>query len=551
MNRAAPGSDASLTGPGAPFELWLELVRGERMVVFRDRAPHLRALLEQSARFGAAEYVVFEDGPRLTYRDHLKAVAQVARAFETNFAIKKGDRVAILAANSPEWIVAFWAALSLGALPVAFNAWWAADEIHYALDDCRPKVLIADEKRLARLGGAHTDARVVSIEHDFARLASFDAEATLPSVPLDEDDPAAILYTSGTTGRAKGVVHTHRNILALVQLQLLHGAKVTRGQAPSGPRTTLVTNPLFHVSGLYTQAVIALAIGARTVWTRGRFDAGRVLELIARERVTAWSPHGAMGPRVVRHPDARKHDLSSVRNLGTGGAPVPAWLQEGLRATFPNASAALTVGYGLTESTALACLHYGAELQAHPDSVGRPLPTVELEIRGDDGRPVATGREGEIHLRSPLVMREYFRRPDDTARAIGPGRWLRTGDVGRLVEGRLYLSARRHDLILRGAENVSPLEIERRLEAHPLVREAAVVGVPHAELGQEVMAIVVGHDGAEPSPAELASWVGETLAYFKVPSRWQVRRAPLPRNASGKLLRRVLADGGESPFVDE
>ncbi|HZS36124.1 MAG TPA: class I adenylate-forming enzyme family protein [Polyangia bacterium] len=550
-------AEPELTGPGAPFELWHQLVLGERMVVFRDRAPHLRALLEHSARFGSAEYLVFDE-LRLNYRDHLKRVASVARALEERFGVRKGDRVAILAANCPEWIVTFWAALSLGALPVGLNAWWAGDEIRFALDDCRPKVLIADEKRLARLGGNLPQVAIVGVEDDFGALYDWDREAALPSTPLAEDDPAAILYTSGTTGRPKGVVHTHRNVIALVQLQLLHGARMAkllgRAAAPAAKpaqRCMLVSNPLFHVSGLYTQVVTSLAVGAKTVWTRGRFDAGRVLELIARERVTSWSPHGAMGPRVLRHPDVGKWDLSSVVNLGTGGAPVPPSLQAGLRAIFPNAANAMTVGYGLTEGTALACLAYGADLEAHPESVGRPLATIELELRGDDGRPVAPGDEGEIHLRSPLVMKEYFRRPEETAAAICRNRWLRTGDVGRMIEGRLYVSARRRDLILRGAENVSPLEIERRLEAHPSVKEAAVIGVPHPELGQEVKAFVVASDGAEPRPQELAAWVAETLAYYKVPSRWEVRSAALPRNASGKLLRQVLADGGGSPFIEE
>jgi acyl-CoA synthetase (AMP-forming)/AMP-acid ligase II len=537
--------ERELTGPSAPFEMRLGSVLGERMVVFNSRAPHLRALLAASARWGDAEYLVFDER-RISYREHLRLVSSVARALEERFGVKKGDRVAICAANCPEWIVTFWAALSLGALPVAMNGWWAGDEIRFALEDCRPKVLIADDKRLARLK-SDPGVPVISVENDFAALTR--DEAALPEVPIDEDDAACILYTSGTTGRPKGVVHTHRNVIALVQLQLFHGARMAAivKKDPekvllesTAQRTTLVTNPLFHVSGLYTQVVTSLVTGARTVWTRGRFDPLRVLQVIERERVSGWSPHGAMGPRVIAHPDAGSYDLSSVTNLGSGGAPVPRALQEGLRRLFPNARAALTVGYGLTEATALATIAWGAELETHPTTVGKPLPTVEVSLR-----------DGEIFLRSPLVMRGYWERPEETAAALGPGRWLRTGDLGRFEDGRLYIEARRRDLILRAAENVAPVEIEQRLEAHPRVKEAAVIGVPHPELGQEVKAVVVPHDGAEVRAEELSSWVADALAYFKVPALWEIRRTPLPRNAAGKLMRHLVSDGADTPFVED
>jgi acyl-CoA synthetase (AMP-forming)/AMP-acid ligase II len=531
-----------LTGPEAPFQMGFERVLGERMLVFVRRDPHLRAVLAQAKRWRDAEYLVFpSNGERLTYGAVLRQVVSTARAFEEKLGVKKGDRVAILAANCSEWIVSFWAAVCLGAVPVALNGWWAGDEIRFALDDCRPRLLIADEKRLARLSGSDPGVPVISIEHDFRALRDFDPAASLPTVPIDEDDPASILYTSGTTGRPKGVIHTHRNIIALSTLQLYHGARLVPAAAQKPTqRCALVTNPLFHVSGLYTQVVTFLIIGAKTVWTQGRFDPAQVLQLIEREKVTGWSPHGAMGPRVIQHPSAEKHDLSSVVSLGTGGAPVSAELQAGLRKLFPNARQAMTVGYGLTECTALATMNWGAELEAHPDSAGRPLPTVEVDIA-----------DGEICIRSPLVMKGYFERPEETAAAFRPGRWLRTGDMGRIEDGRLYVETRKRDLILRGAENVYPVEIEQRLERHPLVREAAVIGVDHPDLGQEVKAIVVPRDGAEIDPRELASFAAGALAYFKVPTHWEIRRTPLPRNASGKVLKQNLREGSENAFIEE
>jgi len=552
--------EARLTGPGGPFEVVVETVLGEPTRVFRERPRSLRALLEASAQHGANEYLVSDDGRRIGYAEHARLVASVARALRERFGVGPGDRVAILAANCPEWILAFWATTSLGAIAVGLNGWWVRDEIRYGLADCEPKLLIGDRKRLARLAGERHGVPVVEIESEFAGLADFDRAAALPDVPIDEDAPATILYTSGTTGRSKGAVNTHRGIVGMTRLQIFHGARMfllaaSKGipaDAPKPPPTcSLVTTPLFHVSGLYAGAVTALATGIKTVWTTGRFDPARVLELIERERVTAWGPMGTMVHRLMNHPDAARRDLSSIHHIGSGGAPMPAALLERMREFFPNARRSMGLGYGLTESTALATIHYGEELLARPDSVGRPLPTVEVEIRDLEGKPLPEAAEGEIVLRGPLVMKEYWRRPRETAEVLAPGRWLRTGDIGRLEDGYLYVNSRRRDLILRGAENVYPVEIEQCLETHPGVREAAVFGVDHPELGQEVKAVVVPAEGASLDPDALARFVAERLAYYKVPAHWEIRGEPLPRNATGKVLKNVLTAGALNPFVEE
>ena len=547
---------AQLTGPGGPFEIVHEPVFGEPTPVFKQRAPHLRALLEASRGFGDAEYLVCND-LRLSFAQHAQVVASVAKGFALRFGIGKGDRVAILAANCPEWIVSFWAALSLGAIPVGMNGWWAGDEILYALGDSEPKLLIGDRKRLARIEGADLRMPVVEIESGFEKLWSFDLEAPLPEVAIDEDDPATILYTSGTTGRPKGAVNTHRNIIALCRVQVLNGIRnvmlgAGQGAPPLSTRACMLVNtPLFHVSGLYAGAVTLLSNGVKTVWTTGRFDPVQVMQVIEREKVTNWGPMGTMIVRVLNHPDLGKYDLSSLRNVGSGGAPVSRELQQRMREAFPHIRGQMGLGYGLTESTALATLNSGAELEAFPESVGRPLPTISVEIRDPEGRALPEGAEGEVHIHGPLVMKEYWRNPEATAQAIGPGRWLRTGDIGRLVDGRLTIESRKRDLILRGAENVYPAEIELCLEAHPDVREAAVVGVDHPELGQEVKAIVVPAAGRGFDPDALARFVAGRLAYYKVPSHWERRDAPLPRNATGKVLKHVLVSRSENPFVEE
>jgi len=552
--------EAQLTGPGAPFETVVGEVLGERMAVFRERVPSLRALLEGSAAFGDREYIVQGDR-RVSFSDHLLTVASVAQALRDRFGVAPGDRVAILAANCPEWIVTWWAAVSLGAIAVGMNGWWMGDEIRYALADCEPKVLVGDAKRLERLRGQRVRAEVVEIERDFAGLWNYDRSAPLPSDPIAEDDPACILYTSGTTGRPKGAVNTHRNIVALHRLYTFHGIRLlmiagAKGLAPQGTQPsvancTLMTTPLFHLSGLYTGAVTLLASGVKTVWTKGRFDPVQVMELIQRERVTSWGPMGTMFHRVASHPDVTQYDLSSVRQVGSGGSPISTSLQQRMRELFPNARTSLGLGYGLTEATGMVTLNFGEELERHPDSVGAPLPTMQVEIRDGDGKAVPDGTEGEIYLRGPLVMKEYWRNASATAATILSGRWLRTGDWGRFEGGYLTINSRARDLILRGGENIYPAEIEHRIETHPDIEEAAVVGVDHLELGQEVKAIVVPKHGRALDTAELARFVGEALAYFKVPSLWEIRLERLPRNATGKVLKGILVTGSESPFQEE
>ncbi len=549
--------EAQLTARGGPCEVVEEEALGERMLVFKNRKRSLRELLASSERFGDAEYMIYKDR-RITYAAHLRRVACLAREFQERFGIGAGDRVAILAANHPDWVVTFWAVISLGAIAVGLNGWWAGDEIRYGLRDCEPKLLVGDRKRLARLEGGAPVPSVV-LEDDFDELLRDTSHGELPEVEIDEDAPACILYTSGTTGRPKGAVNTHRNIVALIDVQFFHGLRAFMLAAAEGRHDRdaaqghclLITTPLFHVSGLYAGAVTALANGLKTVWTAGRYDPVKVMALIERERVTTWGPMGTMAHRLVTHPDVGKYDLSSVRQIGSGGAPTSLELQARIREVFPASRASMGLGYGLTESTALATLTFGEELEKHPDSVGRPLPTMQVEIRDPAGRPLPEDAEGEIHLRGPLVMRGYWRNEAATRETLLAGRWLRTGDIGRLQEGRLYVNSRALDLILRGGENIYPVEIEQRLEAHPDVDEAAVIGLDHEELGQEVKAIVVPRAGRTPAPAVLAGWVAERLARFKVPAHWEIRLEPLPRNAAGKVLKNVLAISARNPFVEE
>src|SRR5262245_51502069 len=385
---------ARLLAPGAPFEIVEEEVLGERMPVFRNRRRSLREILAASAAHGKRDYVV-HGGRRISYADHLGLVASTARALRDLYGVRPGDRVAILAANCPEWIVAFWASVSLGACVAALNGWWTGDEIAYGVARSDPRLLIGDRKRLARVAGQDLGVPVLEIESGFGKLLRFAPDAKLPDQPIAEDDPAVILFTSGTTGRPKGAVNTHRGICGFVQGAMLNGARLMllaaeRGVAPEAnpPATaSLVTAPLFHMSGLHAGAVLMLASGAKTVWRSGRFDPEDVLCLIERERITSWAGLGSMAPLVLNHPKVGDYDLSSLRNLGSGGAPTSPTVLERMKQVSPIGARGRGLGYGLSESVATVSMIGGEELEERPTSVGRVQPTFSVQIRDGSGRP--------------------------------------------------------------------------------------------------------------------------------------------------------------------
>ncbi len=553
---------ARLTGPGGIFEMVEEEVLGEQQPVFKNRARSLRDVLAASAAHGEKEYIV-DAGRRLTYADLQPTVASVAVALRESYDIQSGDRVAILAANCAEWAIAFWATVSLGGVVASLNGWWTRDEIEYGVSDSAPKLLIGDRKRLARLDGVELGVRVLEIESEFAGLEGHAVGASLPDVEIAEDDRAVILYTSGTTGRPKGAVATHRGIIGFVQGANANGLANAmaefeeRGEvfplgAPRPQMVVLATSPMFHLSGLYAQIVLQLAGGGKLVTHPGRFDPESVLKLMEAEGVSQFTAMGAMGPRIAHHPGLLEFDLSCVTSVGFGGAPASPAVQELMRKAFPNASNSVGIGYGSSETVSVPATFGGADYQAHPEATGRICMGHEVEIRDDEGKVLPQGQQGEIFVRSAWNMLEYWRKPEATAETIGPGRWLATGDVGRIEEGGLlYINSRARDLILRNAENIYPVEIEYRIDKHPKVRESAVYGIEHEEWGQAVKAVVVPEPGASLDTTELGAWVGETLAAFKVPTAWEIRGEPLPRNPSGKVLKNVLMGQAANAFVEE
>lgn len=523
-----------LTAPGARFEVVEEDLRGHRVQVFRTRNRSLSELLVESADYGDREYLVCDE-LRLTFAEHLTRVASLAQMLREQYGVRPGDRVGILSANNAEWIITFWAATSLGAITVGMNSLWSAREIAYGMEHCTPTVVVADGPRRALLG--EVDVPVLSIE-DVRALSVAHTDAVLEPTPVEEDDPAVILYTSGTTGRPKGATHSHRNIISAVDYFRFNDAVATElGVAPA-ERRVLLTGPLFHIMSLHNLAVPRLSFGDAVIIYTGRFDVDRVLGLIERERISQWGMVPTMASRLVEH-GVDGYDLSSLRHLSLGSAPSSTALKLALRTLLPVVGRALGTTYGLTESSTAATLASAADLVRNPDSVGRPIITMEVEVRDALGQRVPEGTEGEICLRGPQVMLGYWNNAAATAAAIDEHGWMRTGDLGQMRDGELQMSTRRSDLIIRGGENVYPAEVESALIEHPGVRECIVVGVPSDDLGQEVAAVVVVTDPAI-TAGELTSFATERIARYKVPSRWLVTDEDLPRNATGKVKRQSL-----------
>jgi acyl-CoA synthetase (AMP-forming)/AMP-acid ligase II len=547
----------SLTAPGAAFELVVEPVRGQPMTVFAHRMRSLREVLDGTGRFPDRVAIV-EGDVRLNFASQRTSINALAAALQTDFGINSGDRVALFAANRWEWIVAFWAAVVAGAIPCAYNGWWTDDEFGHATAVVEPSLVIGDTERLARAVASGCALATLNLDH-VTELVEAYREKPPVAVDVHEDEPAVLIFTSGTTGRPKAVNTSHRGIVGFLQLTLF-GEALTRmlidgrnapraGEPPpAADEMVLVTSPLFHTSALYGAVLRSAVKGTAVALLPGRFDPERVLATIERERVTSWLALGSAAPRVCAYPERARYDTTSVVHIGIGGAPVSPAVQETIRETFPNAKRGLTMGYASTETVSAVASIGGPEYLKHPTSTGRPVLTVEVELRDAGEAPVADGELGEIHVRSPYIMLGYWNDPAASAAVLKPGGWIAMGDLGRMIDGRLYIDTRAREMILVSAENVAPTEVEYRLEKHPDVLEAAVLAIDDPTTGDAVCAVVVTHLSCSITAEDLAAWCRSTLAYYKVPSRWCVVHDLLPRTASGKLLkqeiRRLVEDEG-------
>ena len=573
---------ATLTAPGQMFEIEELTIRGVPTRTWKSAPATLRTVLELSVLHGDKDFLVYED-ERVTFAEHFGIAASLGHALADRFGISKGDRVAIAMRNLPEWVEAFWAAISVGAVVVPINAWWTGPELAYGLLDSGTSVVFVDEEREARIrphlaelpnlravivaseehletGGRRTPVGSV-VERPgldpvpvvpFAEAVGTPAEGvTLPPADIEPDDDATIFYTSGTTGRPKGAVGTHRNSASNL-MNLFFVATVGSLRRSGGVDTAsgtqnanLLSVPLFHATGCHAILVTNIAAGGKLVMMH-HFAPERALELIERERVTIFGGVPTMVMQVIDSPDFAKRDVSSVKSISYGGAPCPPDLVRRITEHFPAGSPGN--GYGLTETSAMSTMNNGADYIRKPTSVGPPAPVCDVALvpeayAGEEpptGQPVDPDRTGELWIRGPNVVRGYWNRPEETAASFSRG-WLHTGDVARIdEEGFVHIVDRAKDMIIRGGENVYCVEVEAALFEHPAVADCAVIGVPHPVLGEEVGAVVVLRPGTNVEGDELARFVKERLAGFSVPSRFWFRSEPLPRNPAGKALKREL-----------
>ncbi|MFW5418995.1 AMP-binding protein [Nocardiopsis sp. CNT-189] len=549
---------------GSPYEMEIAEINGVPTRVWRNADPTLRAALERMRSYGDAPALVYGD-ERLGHADFYRHAATMAHRMASEYGVGKGDRVALALRNYPEWVIAYYAAAALGAILVPLNAWWTAPELEYGLSDSGASLLVADGERIAALGGVprRLGIPVIAVRApdplpEGARawrevLGEVAEDVRLPETDLAPDDPANIFYTSGTTGRPKGAVGSHRNMIsnhlsadyarmrALMRLGLDMGDAQAFLEAVASP-VVLCVVPLFHTTGAQSVMHPTLAKGGALVLMY-KWDPEEALRLIERERVAAITAVPAMIAQMLASPRLGEHDLSSLLTLASGGAPAPPALVSRARAGMHDLM--LGQGYGLTESSATATVNGGSDYLLRPDSAGLPVAVVDVKIVGAGGEELPPGEVGEVWLNGPGIVHGYWNRPEETA-ATFTGGWLRTGDLGRLDEdGFLYIVDRAKDMIIRGGENVYCAEVEAAVHEHPAVAEVAVVGVPHEVYGEEVGAVVRALPGAELAEADLRAFLDGRLAAFKIPAHIRISDGDLPRNAAGKLLKnRVKRDHG-------
>jgi acyl-CoA synthetase (AMP-forming)/AMP-acid ligase II len=534
----------ALMGPGARFQITTEDVLGVPTEVFAQRHRSLRdSMRTASVNFADRIYLATTDHD-YTYAETARIVGHLATRLADDYGVGKGDRVAVAAANSAEYAMVVWATIVLGGITVGLNGWWTSAELQYGIDLTEPKLVMADAPRATRLADVTMGTTpLLELEHLLDGLP--DGPSSLPDVTLNEDDPFLILFTSGTTGRPKGAVLSHRNFLHFSQSGLLSGAigVVLSGVTPD-PNVqiaSLMVGPLFHVSGI-VPLVFSMDNGSRQVMPPvGRWSEVTHFELTEKHRIQLWAGVPTQFWRLLQHPDFEKYDLACVVAAGGGGANFPPDLVRLFQDKMPAVS--LRNGYGMSESAGMGTVTVGPMFVARPDAVGTANPATEVEIRGPgasgDDEVLEEGEIGEIYMRTAAVFLGYWNNEAATADALMPGRWYRTGDFGRIENGMLCLESRMRDMIIRAGENIYPTEIENRLIEHADIDDVAVIGVPHQQLGQEVMAVVVRRSGSDLSAADVQRFAAETLGAYKVPTHVKFRDE-LPYTQSGKVLKHEL-----------
>ena len=557
---------ALLTAPGAPFEIEERVIRGIATRTWKNAPPTLRDVFLNGLRFRDREFLIYDD-ERVTFDGFGRATLTLAHRLQAD-GVQKGDRVAVILRNLPEWPVCFWAGVLVGAIVTPLNAWWTGAELEYGLADSGTKVAFVDDERLdriselldklpalekvyvTRLAGDPPHAKVGRLEDIIGSVNSWSSlpELALPQVPLDPDDDVTILYTSGTTGKPKGALGTHRNMTSNIGASGIAAARnFLRAGEPlpeldptkTPQRCTLLVVPMFHATGLSATLAPSLNTGGKIVLMR-RWDAEPAMRLIERERVGSTGGVPTIAWQLIEHPARNRYDLSSLVTVSYGGAPSAPELVRKITEVFPGSQPGN--GWGMTETTATFTSHLGRDYSNRPDSAGPAAPVGEMQIRDPaDGKAVlAPGVVGELWCKGPQVVKAYWNKPEATAETFQNG-WLRTGDLARIDdEGFLFIIDRAKDMLIRGGENIYCVEVENVLYDHPDVMDVALVGIAHKTLGEEPGAVVHLRPGGTATEAELRQFVRSRLAGFKVPVQVAFWPETLPRNANGKIMKSEL-----------
>ena len=556
---------ALLTAPGTPGEMEEVEIRGIRTRTWKNLPPSIRSIVELSRAHGERIFLVYED-ERVSFDAFHRAVAKLAHQLQAD-GVGKGDRVAVIMRNLPEWVVAFYAAASIGAIVTPLNAWWTGPELEYGLTDSGTKVVMMDAERFERmtehlpncpeLVRAYVCRDREEIAHPLVThletvigappsWASLPDQA-LPPMEIGPDDDATIFYTSGTTGKPKGALATQRGVNSNIMAAVIAGARafLRRGEAPPAPdpdapqRSSLISVPFFHVTGCMAVLNPSLFGGAKLVMMH-KWDVVRAFELIQREKIQLAGGVPTIAWQLIEHPLRKNYDLSSLESVSYGGAPSAPELVRKIKETFPNSAPGN--GWGMTETCATVTSNGAEDYANRPDSCGPAVPVSDLQIRdaADGVTVLEPNAVGELWARGPQVVKLYWNKPEATAQTFVDG-WVRTGDLARVdEEGFCFIIDRAKDMLIRGGENIYCIEVENVLYDHPAVMDAAVVGIPHRTLGEEPGAVVTLKPGASATEAELRAHVAEHLAAFKVPVMVKFWHETLPRNANGKILKNEL-----------
>ena len=548
------------TAPGALFEF--EEMTHTNGVTYREFSnPGIPATLRAYYDFGllhpAKDWLIYED-ERYTYKEVFDKAAQAANALK-NAGVEKGDRVAICMMNNPEYIVSFMAITGMGAVVVPLNSWWVPSEVSYGLEHCDAKVLIADEKRLIGLEKNADVTKIVVRPENNSGYEEFNnfinnSSTEWPEVEITKNDNATLFYTSGSTGFPKGVLSSNRNVLATLfswacyssirgQMSDSAGSLGENSDGTVKEISVLHCVPLFHVTGSHSSFLISILLGRKMVMMK-KWDATEALKLIEQEQITNVTGVPTQSWEILSHPEREKYDISSLEDLGGGGAARPA---EHVKQMDEQFEAKPSIGYGLSETNALGTLNGGDEYLEHPSSCGRAVPPLtDINIVDENWNVLSGSEVGEVVIKSPGNMVGYWKNPEATAEVFNDDGWFKSGDLGYFDGPFLHIVDRVKDLVIRGGENISCIEVEAAIYEHSDVLEACIIGVPDERLGEQVAAAIYLKPGIELNPEDIQNFLDGKIAKFKIPFEIRFYKDPLPKIASGKFdkpqLRKLFAE---------